>query len=143
MYDYGLLMRRWFEEVWNQQRPEVIEELMAPDAVGYGLGAAAEGLHGRAGFQVLHTRFCGAFPDLRIEVDDVIAEGDRSAARLTVTGTHHGDHLGVPATGRPVRFTGIVFSRWQDGQLVEGWNEFDFASMMAQVQPSEPAGPAA
>jgi steroid delta-isomerase-like uncharacterized protein len=134
MFDYDQLTRRWWEEVWNQQRAEVIEELMAPDAVGHGLGDSAEGVQGRAEFKELHTRFCGAFPDLRIEVGDVIVDGDRSAARLTVTGTHHGDHLGFAATGRPVRFSGIVFTRWQEGQLAEGWNEFNFASMMEQLQ---------
>lgn len=134
MADSGQLIRRWFEEVWNQQRAEMIEELMSPDAIGHGLGDAREGVQGRSEFQALHARFCGAFPDLRIEVEDVIADGDRAAVRLTITGTHRGDHLGFPATGRPVHFTGVVFSRWENGQLVEGWNEFDFAKMMAQLQ---------
>jgi steroid delta-isomerase-like uncharacterized protein len=139
MPDYERLMRRWFEEVWNRQRAEVIEELMAPDAVGYGLGDAAEGLHGREAFQALHQRFCGAFPDLKVELEDVIVQGDRCAARVLVTGTHRGDHLGFRATGRPVRFPGLVFVRWKDGQLVEGWNQFDFAGMMAQLQPPQAA----
>lgn len=139
MYDYDQLIRRWFEEVWNQQRAEAVNELMAPDAVGHGLGDSSAALHGPAAFRQVHARFCGAFPDLHIQVEDVIVEGDRSAARLTVTGTHRGDHLGFPATGRPVRFSGMLLARWRDGQLVEGWSEFNFASMMQQLQGHHPA----
>jgi steroid delta-isomerase-like uncharacterized protein len=134
MYDYHHLVRYWFEEVWNKKRGEAIAELMAADGVGYGLGNKPEGVRGIEEFQELHRQFCGAFPDLQVDVRDVIVEGERSAARLTLTGTHQGDHLGIEATGRPVHFTGIVFVRWEGGKVVEGWNEFNFDSMMAQLK---------
>lgn len=85
MHDYDQLMRRWFDEVWNQKRAEVIAEMMAADGVGYGLGDKPEGIPGIEEFQALHRQFCGAFPDLRVEVGDVIVDGDRSVARLTLT----------------------------------------------------------
>lgn len=121
------LTRRWFEEVWNQRRGETIEELMAPSAVAHGL-AAADGLGPRNGppaFRAFWSQFCGAFPDLKIRVEDLIAEEDRVAARISFTGTHQGPHLGTAPTGNQVRGTGITITRWRDGQIVEGWNEFD------------------
>ena len=134
MHDYHHLMRYWFEEAWNKQRHEVIAELMAPDVVLFGFSDVPEGASGIVEFQTMHRQFCGAFPDLRVEVGDVIVEGDRSAARLTITGTHHGEHLGMEATRRPVHFTGIVFVRWKNGKVVEGWNEINFESMKAQLK---------
>ncbi|HEU4751475.1 MAG TPA: ester cyclase, partial [Armatimonadota bacterium] len=122
------------EEVWNQKRSEVIDEMWAPCAVAHGLGEAGQDLSGVEGFKALHRKFLSAFPDLHIEVDDVVAEGDRTAARYTCTGTHQGGTLGIPATGRRVRFTGMSFTVWKDGRIVEGWNNVDFASMLQQLQ---------
>jgi predicted ester cyclase len=73
------------------------------------------------------------FPDLRVTVEEVIAEGDLTAARLSVTGTHEGDHLGVAPTGRRVSFTGMTFTRWRDGKIVEGWNNVDIPGLMKQI----------
>ena len=120
------LSRRWFEEVWNQRREATIDELMAPNGVAHGLAPDGSGpRHGPAAFRVFWNQFCGAFPDLHITVEDVIAEGDTVAVRIQFTGTHRGPHLGAPPTGKPITATGITICRWQNGQIVEGWNEFD------------------
>src|SRR5688572_26893077 len=79
-----------------------------------------------------------AFPDIRVDVDDVLAEGDQIACRLTAHATHSGDGLGVPPTGRPVTFTALAWARWREGRMVEGWNEFDSASVMAQIATGQP-----
>lgn len=125
------LVYRWFEEVWNQGRTEVIDELMAADTIAHGLGEAA--LRGPEGFKAFHAQFRGALPDIQITVEDVISEGDKTVARFSGTGTHLGEHLGVPPTAQPVTFTGMTITRWQDGQIVEGWNSVDFLPIFQAV----------
>ena len=74
-----------------------------------------------------------AFPDLRVEVDDVIAEGELVAARVTYWGTHQGEFVGIPATGRQARTSGVDFFRMQDGRQAEHWGGPDMASLLQQL----------
>lgn len=128
------LMRRWFEEVWNQGRTEVIDELMADDVVIHGLvDAAGNPVRGAAAFREFHRQFRGAFPNMNITVEDVIAEGDRAVARCDVRGQHSGDHLGFAATNAPVQFGGIAIVRIENGKIAEAWNQFDFMEMNKQL----------
>lgn len=118
------LSRRWFEEVWNQQRAETIDELIDPDAIVHGLDPA-ETQPAADIFRKFWERFCGAFPDLHIHVDEVIGEGESTAVRVRFRGTHTGEHLGAPATGQPITATALVLLHWRDGRVIESWNEFD------------------
>jgi len=133
MQDNKSLIRRWFEEVWNQKREAAIDELAAPDVIVYGLGPQNPPPRGREPFITFWRQFCGAFPDIRITVEDVIAERDLTCARISFTGTHHGHHLGVPPTTNRVAATGLCLTRWRNGQIVEAWNEFDALGVMLQT----------
>ena len=134
------LAHEWFEKVWNQGRVEVIDELFATEGVAHGLvDEAGNELRGPAGFKPFFQKFREAFPDMTITVEDTIVEGDKIAARCLVRGTHLGHTLGMAATRNPVQFTGISILRVRDGQIVEAWNNFDFATMTAQLS----AAPAA
>ena len=124
------LVRKWFEEVWNKGRVGAIDELLASDAVVHGLGAD---LRGPAGFRAFHSAYRDAFPDVLIQIDDIVAQGDIVAARWSGTGTHRGEGLGFAATGRQVHFNGMVFVRVEGGKLVEGWNNFDQLGMLQQL----------
>src|SRR4051794_6220775 len=121
--------RRWFEEVWNQGRAQVIDELLAPDCVAHGLGEEGQPLHGPEHFRRFYEQFRSAFPDVRVYVQDVMAEGDKTAVRFSTQATHTGHGLGVPPTGRPVTVTGMCIMRWADGRIAEAWNEFDAAAL--------------
>mgnify|MGYP003288873864 CR=1 FL=1 len=128
------LIRRWFEEVWNQGRSDVIDELLAEDAVIHGLvDGAGNPVNGLDGFHDFHAQFRGAFPDLMISVDDTIAEGDTVVARCSVRGRHTGNHLGFAATNAPVQFEGVAITRIENGKIAEAWNHFDFAQMNRQL----------
>jgi steroid delta-isomerase-like uncharacterized protein len=127
------LVRRWFEQVWNQGRVDAIDEMFAADGLAYGLAEDPNEGMGPSGFRDLHTTFRGAFPDMTIKVDDVIAEGDKVAVRCSVRGRHRGDHLGIAATDTPVDFTGLLIVRICDGKIVEAWNNFDFMRMNKQI----------
>jgi len=74
-----------------------------------------------------------------LTIDDTITEGDKVAARWTARMTHRGDHLGIPATNRQVVITGMSIVRVRDGQIVEGWNNWDIMSLMQQLGADRPA----
>src|SRR5207302_8018302 len=98
--------------------------MLAPDAVAHGLGNAGD-LRGPAVFRPFYETFRRAFPDLKIQVHDVLADGDQTAARFSFTATHTVDFQGLAPTARPIRATAIAISRWQNGRIVEAWNEVD------------------
>ena len=132
------LIRRWFEEVWNQGREETIDELAAPQSVIHGLGDDNKQLRGPDGFREFYNHFRGAFSEFHVDVHDVIAEGDKVVTRLTFTGKHSGDGLGIAPTNRNFKSSAIVITQWRNGQITDSWNEFDAAGMMQQLQPPPP-----
>ena len=127
------LVRRWFEEVWNQGREETVDELFAANGLGYGLGDTEATIQGPAGFKPFMRNLRGGLPDLRMKIEDIMAEGDKVTVRLTAEGTHKGGQLGVPPTGRRVRIAGLVVLRIANGQIVEGWNSWDQLGLLRQI----------
>jgi steroid delta-isomerase-like uncharacterized protein len=128
------LIKRWFEEVWNQGNSELIDELLAEDGLIHGLlDASGNPVEGLAGFHNFHDQFRGAFPDLIVNVEDVIAEGDKVVARCSVRGKHTGDQLGFAATNSPIQFEGVAIVRIENGKIAEAWNHFDFLEMNKQL----------
>jgi steroid delta-isomerase-like uncharacterized protein len=125
------LVRRFYDEGWNANNLDVYDELVTEDFVDH---QALPGLPpGREGFKQLNALFRAAFPDVVVEVEDVVAEGDRVAARWTSSGTHKGPLFGIPATGRAVKVTAMVVYRIEDGRLAEGWINRDDLGMMRQL----------
>lgn len=128
------LIRRWFEEVWNQGNSRVIDELLTEETVIHGLvDGGGNPVHGIQAFKDFHTQFRGAFPDIQVTVEDTIAEGDKVVARCSVSGRHSGPHLGFEATNASVQFEGVAIIRVVDGKFLEAWNSFDFLVMNKQL----------
>jgi steroid delta-isomerase-like uncharacterized protein len=125
------LARYVYEEIFNTGNFEALAEVSAPDFVDHspspGQAPGVEGV-----IQSL-TGLREAFPDMTFTVEDMIAEGDKVVSRLTMRGTHNGEFMGVPATGRPVAQTGIDIVRIVDGIAVERWGEFDNLGLMQQL----------
>jgi predicted ester cyclase len=124
------LVHRFFDEVWNQKREETIHELLTPDVVAHGLGEKPANL---AEFIEAWLWLLDTFTQFHVEVTEVIASGDFTAARLDVRGIHTGPGLGVPPTGKPVHFSAQTYNRWRAGQIAEGWNTIDMASVYRQI----------
>ena len=124
------LVRRWFEEVWNNGRTSAIDEMLSSNAVIRGLGAD---LIGPEGFKPFHAAYRQAFPDVTIRLEHLISEGDIVAVRWSGTGTHQGEGLGMAATGRRVQFSGMAFVRVEGAQIIEAWNNFDQLGMFQQL----------
>jgi steroid delta-isomerase-like uncharacterized protein len=128
------MVRRWFEELWNQGREETIDSLMAPEAKIHGLPTSDNRpLSGPEEFKPFFRQFRAAFPDIRVTVLRTVTEGDLVAVHCQVAGTHLGDALGFSATQRVVEFSGIAIIRTAGGKFVEGWNAFDFLSCYQQL----------
>ena len=125
------LLKRFYDEGWNANDLAVYDELVTEDFVDH---QAMPGLEpGREGFKQLNAMFRSAFPDVWVNVEGIIAEGDMVSCRWTSTGTHKGDLFGIPATGRPVKVTATVVYRVADGRLAEGWINRDDLGMMRQL----------
>lgn len=120
------LQQRLFLEVWNQKALNVVEEIYSPDFVGHPSQFNVPDLAGGHAAQQkrISERLVG-FPDLQYTIEDQIAEGNMVVARLTQTGTHSGVFNGLPATGKKVVYTGILWSKVVNGKMVESWNYFD------------------
>jgi steroid delta-isomerase-like uncharacterized protein len=127
------LAERWFEEVWNQGLSGAIDELLSPGAVGFGLASTDTEIHGAEQFKPFVRNLRDAFPDLHITIDDMVAEADKVAVRFTVAGSHKGDGLGFPASGRTMNVTGITIIQIVNGKLNHGWNNWDQLGMMQQL----------
>jgi steroid delta-isomerase-like uncharacterized protein len=124
----------WFEEVWNKGSDAAIDRLLAPTAPFHGLPTPdGKPLIGPAGFRTLYHPMRAAFPDIHIEVVRTIVEGPLVAAHCRVTGRHHGDGLGIAATGNAMEMWGMGMARVENGVIVEGWNAFDFMTLYQQV----------
>jgi predicted ester cyclase len=108
------------EELFSGGNLDVADEIYAPDYVGHA-PSNPEDVRGLEAAKQAASDYRQAFPDLRVTVEDLIAEGDRVAARLRFRGTHLGELNGIAPTGRRVDCTGIVISRIEEGKIAEDW----------------------
>jgi steroid delta-isomerase-like uncharacterized protein len=126
------LIRRWFEEVWNKGRMEAIDEMASPDVVGHGQVQHDTDI-GMEEFKPFVVALRGAFPDMKVVIDQTIEQGDKVAARWTSTMTHKGKFLGFPATGKKATITGTSIQRISNGKIVEGWDNWDQLGLLVQI----------
>ena len=126
------LARRVLEEMFNKGNLDVADELLATDYVDHD-PAMPEDIHGPDGFKEYVGAYRSAFPDMHVEIEDQIAEGDKVVTRWTGTGTHDGELAGIPPTGNRVTLPGMEIVRISDGKLVEGWEGYDMMNLMRQL----------
>ena len=124
------IMRRIFE-LFNTGNLALAEEVLAADVVDH---QAPPGIEpGLAGFKQLVTMFRSAFPDIQMTIEDIIAEGDKVVARSTMRGTHQGEFMGIPPTGKQFSATSIDIVRFAGGKGVEHWGNSDDLGMLQQL----------
>ena len=131
--DNVALLRRWFEEVWNQGRLETIHELMAPECIGTGQAGSGMVIRGPQEFQAFVENLRAAFPDMHVTIEDGFESGEKAVVRWSAIMTHRGDQLGVPATGKRISISGISMVRIVNGKIVEGWDNWDQMTMMQEI----------
>ena len=127
-----VLMRRVTEEIWNGRRLDRIDELVSEqfvDHVDLPVTPAGGRNRYRASVEAMHA----AFPDYHEEIEFVVADADRAASYVTLTGTHEGELYGLPPTGKRVEYHSIGILRFEDGNVVERWGIGDSMTMMGQL----------
>jgi len=129
------IISRGYEVGWNQGHLEILDELLAPDFRAHDPSAPGALVERNAVRDVLQ-QIRMAFPDVRREICDYVAQGNKIAVRWRVTGTHRGPFAGVGPTGRKVTVTGITLYRIENGRIAEEWVEMDSAGLAKQLATS-------
>jgi steroid delta-isomerase-like uncharacterized protein len=135
------LARRFHGEVFSQGNMAALDEICDANWV-YHDPSDPEGRwpHGPQGARQLVNTYRTAFPDLQVTYEDQIAEGDKVVSRWTARGTHTGDLMGIPPTGKQMTLTGITIMRIAGGQIQEDWGQFDALGMFQQLGVIPPMG---
>jgi predicted ester cyclase len=122
---------RRYQEIYNRNDldalGEVVSENLLTPRIMPGIPTGMEGA------KAAHRIMLAGFPDYQTTIDDLFAEGDKVAARITMSGTNTGSFMGIPPTGRQVSFTGIYIARIENGKIVEHWGEEDGISLLQQL----------
>lgn len=133
--DNKAVVDHFIQGLFSEGRPEAADEYLAPEFVNHdpvpGLPSDGEGMKQAAAL------FRAAFPDWRSTVHDMVAEDDKVVERFTAGGTHEGEFMGIPGSGRRVEMDGINIFRLEGGRIVERWGVLDLAGLMHQLR-SEP-----
>jgi len=127
------VLRRWIE-AYNERDLEAEAEVLAPGFVAHVSGAPAPlDLEGLEAWRQFSGSFAEAFPDIRLTIQDIAAEGDTVAARVAFRGTHRGEFQGIPPTDKEVSFSSMEFNRVVGGKVEEHWVELDVFGLMQQL----------
>ena len=115
-------------EAINTGNLALLDKFVAPGYVEH-----SEGFQGVEPFRQQVAAFRAAFPDLRVTIEDVLTDGDRFASRTAVTGTHTGDLMGMPATGKRISVEAVDIGRVHDGQAAERWGGLNMYALLTQL----------
>ena len=139
--DNKAIVRRLYEEVWNNRKLEVVNELISPSHAlqsptifGSSIGPEA--------YKRQVSSLLEAYPDLHWTIEDAIAEKDKVVACWTLSGTHKGDYMGVPATNKKVSVGGITIHHIAGGKIMDSHTNWDLLGMMQQLGAVPPLGKA-
>jgi len=133
------IVQRLYEEVWNERKLEVIKEiisashaLQSPNISGSSIGPEA--------YKRNVLLFLAGYPDLHWTIEDLIAEKDKVVACWTISGTHKGDYMGIPASNKRVSVDGITVHLIADGKIMDSTSNWDALGMMQQLGVVPPLG---
>jgi steroid delta-isomerase-like uncharacterized protein len=122
---------RLYHSIWNERRLEFIDKVIA-DTHALGDPTVSGGGVGPVAYRRQVERFLAGLPDLKFTVDDTISENDKLVVSWTVTGTHQGDFLGIPATNKNVAFSGITINQIAGGKIIESTVIWDGLGLLEQ-----------
>lgn len=125
------VMNRFLEFI-NTASEKLAEELISSKAIFYVPGSP-EPMRGPAGYLAIIRMMRGGFPDIQWTLEEMVAEGDKVAARFTMRGTHRGTFFGVPTTGKPIEVKAMNFYRFAEGQIIEEYGMPDMLELLQQI----------
>ncbi|MFH0343814.1 MAG: ester cyclase [Chromatiales bacterium] len=126
------IIYRLIDAVWNQRRLDILDEIIAPDALIHS-NTIPDLSRGPEGAKQYVRLFCAAFPDLQVRADDMVAEGEKVALRWSAYGTHKGKLLSIEPTGKSMRITGQAIYSIVAGKIEEDWISADTFGMLQQL----------
>ena len=126
------LVRRLYDEFFFKWNFAVIDDLISPDFIGHEMPPGMP--RGPEGIRQFYGRIRAGLPDVQLSVEDLIGEKDKVVVRWRARGTHRGEVLGIPATGKAVSLTGIAIYRVSKGKIVERWAEVDLLGLTEQLR---------
>jgi steroid delta-isomerase-like uncharacterized protein len=124
------VVRRYWNGKWNERRSEILDELLTPDVAYHGPSMS---MNGREEYKQVYNVFRSALHDTRLEIDDLIAEGDKVVSRVSLQCVHGGEFEGLPPTGREIALDAYTVFRLVDGKIAEEWEIIDELGMMRQI----------
>lgn len=126
------IVRRLYEEVWNKRNLKVIHELISPSHALQGPNIFGTSV-GPEAYKHQVSRFLEGYPDLRWTIEDTIADKDKVVACWTISGTHQGNFMGVPATGKKIFVDGMTIHQIAAGKIMDSHSIWDSLGMMQQL----------
>jgi steroid delta-isomerase-like uncharacterized protein len=130
--------RRILDEAWSQGNLEVVDELVDDSYVFH--DPMAPGIEGTEGLKQLISMYRTGYPDLKFTLEDQLADGDKVINRWTCAGTHNGELMGIPPTGKYTTTSGISITRFEGGKAVEEWTRWDALGWLQQLGVIPPLG---
>jgi predicted ester cyclase len=124
------VVRRLIEEGWNRGTLAAVDDCLA---AGYTQEGPLETVRGPKGEKEMITKYRNAFPDCKVQIDEMFSAGDRVVVRFTYSGTHRGNFEGIAPTGRPVQGKGIDVMHMLDGRIVAAFSQWDALGLMQQL----------
>jgi steroid delta-isomerase-like uncharacterized protein len=126
------LVRRYVEEVYNQRKLEVVDEIFAPEFTLHDPDLPG-GARGPEGIKRIVETFVGGFPDLQVTLEDELSSADKVVTRWTSRGTHQGELMGIAPTGKRIDVTAVGIWRVANGKIAEAWLVYDAFGMLQQL----------
>jgi steroid delta-isomerase-like uncharacterized protein len=126
------IVRRLYEEVWNKRKIELVSEIISPSHALQAPNVAGSAV-GPEAYKRQTTLFLTGYPDLHWTIEDMIAEDDKVVACWTISGTHRGDFMGVPATNKKVSVDGMTIHHISNGKIMDSYSNWDALGMMQQL----------
>jgi steroid delta-isomerase-like uncharacterized protein len=124
------IMRRLVGDVINNKLYAVIDEIIHPD---YVYRTPNHKLHGKQALRELFTSYHAAFPNLHVDIEDIVCTDNKAVLMFKLTGTQKNELMGIPATGKEVNINGMICSQIENGQIIKEWELLDQLSMLQQL----------
>ena len=131
------IAHRYFEEIFNQGKLDVAEEIVANTHINHDRVNEVQGI---GGLKEVAAKYRKAFPDLHLAIEDTISQGDKVVVRWSWSGTHKGDLAGLAPTGKKTGGTGTTIFRLSDGKIAESWVNWDTLGMLEKLGVVQQAG---
>lgn len=126
------IIKKYFNEAWNQGKLEVLDEIIAPNYINHTPGSPNP-IPGPEGLKPIIASLRKAFPDLKFTIENMVISEEQVAIHCIMYGTHTGDLFGLPPTGKKVKVNQMQIERIKEGKIVEHWRQSDDLGMMKQL----------